>query len=64
MPTRLSTPMLIKYQEENILSRLLHVPTPYLGVINSYVQSDLATLSFKNVEQLEDVHSIILRLKQ
>ena len=64
MPTRLSTPMLIKYQEENILSRLLHVPTPHIGVINSDVQSDLATLSFKNVEQLEDVHSIILRLKQ
>ena len=32
--------------------------------MNGGVQSDLATLSFKNGEQLEDFHSRILRLQQ
>ena len=32
--------------------------------MNRYVQSDLATLAFKNGEQLEDFHSRILRLQQ
>ena len=32
--------------------------------MNGYVQSDLATLAFKNGEQIEDFHSRILRLQQ
>ena len=32
--------------------------------MNGDVQYDLATLEFKNGEQLEDFHSIILRLQQ
>ena len=32
--------------------------------MNCYVQSDLATLAFKNGEQLEYFHSRILRLQQ
>ena len=32
--------------------------------MNGGVQSDLATLAFKNGEQLEDFHSRILRLQQ
>ena len=32
--------------------------------MNGDVQSDLATLAFKNGEQLEDFHSRILRLQQ
>ena len=32
--------------------------------MNGDVQSDLATLTFKNGEQLENVHSTILRLQQ
>ena len=47
-----------------ILSRLLHSRTPNLGGINGVVQSDLSTLVFKNREQLEYFHSIILRLQQ
>ena len=47
-----------------ILSRLLHSRGPHLGGINGDVQSDLATLAFKNGEQLEDFHSRILRLQQ
>ena len=43
-----------------ILSRLLHSRGPHLGGINGDVQSDLATLEFKNGEQLEDFHSRIL----
>ena len=45
-----------------ILSRLLHSHAPHLGGVNGDVQSDLATLEFKNGEQLEDFHSIILGL--
>ena len=32
--------------------------------MNGYVQSDLATLAFRNGEQIEDFHSRILRLQQ
>ena len=47
-----------------ILSRLIHSRAPHLGVMNGDVQSDLATLSFNNGEQLEDFHSRIIRLQQ
>ena len=47
-----------------ILSRLLHSHAPHLGGMNDDVQSDLATLAFKNGEQLEDFHGIVLRLQQ
>ena len=47
-----------------ILYRLLHLHTPHLGGINGDVQSDLSTLEFKNGEQLEYFHSIIIRMKQ
>ena len=48
----------------NILSRLLHSRTPHLGVMNGDVQSDIATLAFKNGEKIEDFHRRILRLRQ
>ena len=47
-----------------ILSRLFHLHASHLGGINGDVQSDLSTLEFKNVEQLEDLHSSIIRLQQ
>ena len=47
-----------------ILSRLLHSRDPHLGVMNGDVQSDLATLAFRNGEQLEDFNSRIIRLHQ
>ena len=47
-----------------ILSRLLHSLAPHLGGMNVYVQYDLATLAFRNGEQLEDFHIMILRLQQ
>ena len=47
-----------------ILSRLIHSRTPHLGGMNGDIQSNLDTLSFKNREQLEDFHSIILRFQQ
>ena len=47
-----------------ILSILLHAHTPNLGGINVDVQSDLSKMEFKNIEQLEYFHSIILRLQQ
>ena len=47
-----------------ILSRLLHSCAPHLGGMNGDVQYYLATLNFKNGEQLEDFHSRILRLQQ
>ena len=47
-----------------ILSRLLHSRAPHLGGMNGDGKSDLATLAFKNGEQLEDFHSRILRLQQ
>ena len=48
----------------NILSRILHSRDPHLGGMNGDVQSDLATLAFKNGEQLEYFHSRILRIQQ
>ena len=47
-----------------ILSRLLHSRAPNLGGMNGNVKSDLATLAFRNGEQLEDFYSRILRLQQ
>ena len=47
-----------------ILYRLLHSSAPHLIDMNGDVQSNLSTLAFKNGEQLEDFHSIILRLQQ
>ena len=50
--------------EWKILSRILDVRTPHLGGMHGGVQYDPSTLEFKNREQLEDFHSIILRLQQ
>ena len=47
-----------------ILSRLLYLHAPHLGGTNVNVQSDLATLAFKNGEQPEDFRSRIIRLQQ
>ena len=47
-----------------ILSRLLHSRAHHIGGMNGDFQSDLATLAFKNGEQLEYFHSMILRLQQ
>ena len=47
-----------------ILSRLIHSRALHIGGMNGDVQYDLATLAFKNGEQLEDFHSSILRLQQ
>ena len=47
-----------------IFSILLHSHYPHLGGMNGDVQSDIATLAFKNGEQLEDFHGRILRLQQ
>ena len=44
-----------------ILSRLIHSRAPHLGGMNGDVKYDLATLAFKNGEQLEDSHISILR---
>ena len=44
--------MLVKSQDVNFLSRLLHVRDPHLGVMNGDVQSDLATPVFNNGENL------------
>ena len=44
------------------LYRLLNSRSPHLGGITGDVQSDLATLLFKNGEQLEDFQRRILRL--
>ena len=41
----------------------IHLP-PHIGGMNGDFQYDLATLAFKNGEQLEDFHSRILRLQQ
>ena len=48
----------------NIISRFIHSHAPHLGGMNIDVQSDLSTLLFKNGEQLEDLHGIILRIQQ
>ena len=47
-----------------IMSRILYSRAPNLGGMNGDVQSDLATMTFKNGEKLEDFHSIILRIQQ
>ena len=47
-----------------ILYRLLNSRAPQLEGINGGVQSDIATLAFRNGEQLEDFHSRILILQQ
>ena len=47
-----------------ILSRLTHSHSPYLGGMNGDVRSDLSNLTFKNREQLEYLHIIILILQQ
>ena len=47
-----------------ILSRILYSRAPHLGGMNGYVKSDLATLAFRNGEQLEYFHGRILRLQQ
>ena len=47
-----------------ILSIILHSREPHIGGTNGDVRSDLATLAFKNGEQLEDFHSRILKLQQ
>ena len=47
-----------------MISRLIHSFSPNLGGINGDVQSDQDTLTFKNVEKLEYLHSIIFRLQQ
>ena len=43
--------------------RLLNSHAPHLGGMNGDVQSDIATLEFKNEEQLEDFHKKNLRLQ-
>ena len=47
-----------------VISILLHSRSPHPGGINGDVQYDLATLVFKNREQLEDFHSRIIRIQQ
>ena len=47
-----------------ILSRIIHSHSPHIGGVNDDVWSDLSTPEFKNREQLEYFHSIILRLQQ
>ena len=47
-----------------ILSRLLHVSAPNIGGMNDYDNFNLATPAFKNGEQLEYFHGIIIILQQ
>ena len=47
-----------------VLSRPLHERAPNIVWMNSDVQYDLSTLIFKNWEQLEDFHIIIIILQQ
>ena len=47
-----------------ILYRLLHSRAPHLGGINGDVQYNIATLAFKNGEQLEYFHSRIFIIQQ
>ena len=53
----------MKSQERTILYLILHSRATNLGGTNGDVQSDLATLAFKKIEQLEDFHIIILILQ-
>ena len=46
-----------------IISRLIHSCTPHIKGMNDDFQYDLSTLAFNNVEQLEYLHSRILRLQ-
>ena len=48
----------------NIISKLIHASAPNIGGINGGVQSELATLEFKNKEKLEYLHSIIIIIQQ
>ena len=50
--------------EWKVISRLIHSRAPHLGGMNGDFQSDIATLAFNNIEQLEYFHSSILKLKQ
>ena len=43
---------------------LIHSHSPHIVGVNGDVHSDLATFDFKKGEQLEDFHSIIIRLQQ
>ena len=47
-----------------ILSRIIHSLVPHIGGMNGDFQSDLSTLEFNNIEQLENFHIRILRLQQ
>ena len=47
-----------------ILYRILHSRAPHLGGMNGDIKSDLLTLLFKKVKQLEDFYSIIIRVQQ
>ena len=47
-----------------ILYRTLHSRAPHVRGMNGSVKSDLSTLAFNNEEQLEYVHSRIIRLQQ
>ena len=47
-----------------ILSRLLHTIGPHIGGTNVEVQSELATLSSKKLEQLDGFHNRIIRLQR
>ena len=47
-----------------IRSIILHSRTAHPGGMNGDVQSTLSTLAFKNKEQLEYFHVIIIRLQQ
>ena len=46
-----------------ILYRLIHAKAPNIGVINSDINSDLATLKLNQGEQLEDSPTRIFRLE-
>ena len=47
-----------------ILYRILHSLAPHIGGINGDAQSELSIVAFKNGEQLEYFHIIILTLQQ
>ena len=47
-----------------IMSRILYSRAPNLGGMNGDVQSDLATMTFNNGEQIEDFHSRIIRIQK
>ena len=46
-----------------IISIIIHEWNPNLGGINGDIQSDLATLTFKNREQTQGFHIIIIKLQ-